>query len=60
MIDPPRPEAVDAVRGQLLWINLVTNGLQDMALAFEPAEKDVLKRKPREGCRRRNYVEAHA
>ncbi|MGQ9637932.1 MAG: cation-translocating P-type ATPase [Thermodesulfobacteriota bacterium] len=32
---------------QLLWINLVTNGLQDVALAFEPGEKDVIKRKPR-------------
>ncbi len=35
------------VSAQLLWINLVTNGLQDVALAFEPGEKDVLKRKPR-------------
>jgi magnesium-transporting ATPase (P-type) len=32
---------------QLLWINIVTNGLQDMALAFEPGEKDVLRRPPR-------------
>jgi calcium-translocating P-type ATPase len=32
---------------QLLWLNLVTNGLQDIALAFEPAEKGVLRRKPR-------------
>ncbi len=32
---------------QLLWINLVTNGLQDVALAFEPGEKDILKRPPR-------------
>ncbi|MGQ9688601.1 MAG: cation-translocating P-type ATPase [Desulfobaccales bacterium] len=31
---------------QLLWINLVTNGLQVLALAFEPGEKDVLKRPP--------------
>jgi Ca2+-transporting ATPase len=35
------------VAAQLLWINLVTNGLQDVALAFEPGEKDVSKRKPR-------------
>jgi Ca2+-transporting ATPase len=35
------------VAAQLLWINLVTNGLQDVALAFEPGEKDVTKRKPR-------------
>jgi magnesium-transporting ATPase (P-type) len=32
---------------QLLWLNLVTNGVQDVFLAFEPGEKDVLKRKPR-------------
>jgi magnesium-transporting ATPase (P-type) len=32
---------------QLLWLNLVTNGIQDVALAFEPSEGDVLKRKPR-------------
>lgn len=32
---------------QLLWLNLVTNGIQDVALAFEPGEKDVLKRPPR-------------
>jgi len=36
------------VAAQLLWINLVTNGLQDVALAFEPGEKDVIKRKPRD------------
>jgi Ca2+-transporting ATPase len=35
------------VAAQLLWINLVTNGLQDVALAFEPGEKDIIKRKPR-------------
>jgi Ca2+-transporting ATPase len=33
---------------QLLWINIVTNGLQDVALAFEPGEKEVLKRPPRD------------
>lgn len=32
---------------QILWVNLVTNGLQDVALAFEPGESFVLKRKPR-------------
>lgn len=32
---------------QLLWLNLVTNGIQDVALAFEPAEGDELKAKPR-------------
>lgn len=36
------------VAAQLLWINLVTNGLQDVALAFEPGDKDVNKRPPRD------------
>jgi P-type Ca2+ transporter type 2C len=45
---------------QLLWINLVTNGLQDVALAFEPGEKDVLDRPPRlprEGIMSRLLIE---
>ena len=32
---------------QLLWLNLVTNGIQDVALAFEPAEGNELKQRPR-------------
>jgi magnesium-transporting ATPase (P-type) len=32
---------------QLLWLNLVTNGIQDVALAFEGGEPDAMKRKPR-------------
>lgn len=32
---------------QLLWLNLVTNGIQDVALAFEGGEPGVLKRSPR-------------
>lgn len=32
---------------QLLWLNLVTNGIQDVALAFEPGEGDELERPPR-------------
>ncbi len=32
---------------QLLWLNLVTNGIQDVALAFEPSEGDELKKPPR-------------
>jgi magnesium-transporting ATPase (P-type) len=35
------------VAAQILWLNLVTNGLQDVALAFEPGEPGVLKRPPR-------------
>lgn len=45
---------------QLLWINLVTNGLQDVALAFEPGEKGVLERPPRpprEGIMSRTLIE---
>ncbi|WP_141266767.1 cation-transporting P-type ATPase [Thermodesulfovibrio sp. Kuro-1] len=36
------------VPAQILWINLVTNALQDIALAFEPGEKGVLTRPPRD------------
>lgn len=32
---------------QLLWLNLVTNGIQDVALGLEEAEPNLLKRKPR-------------
>jgi len=32
---------------QLLWLNLVTNGIQDVALAFEPGEGDELRQTPR-------------
>ena len=32
---------------QLLWLNLVANGLQDVALAFEPKEGGELRRPPR-------------
>ncbi|MDX2368997.1 MAG: HAD-IC family P-type ATPase, partial [Colwellia sp.] len=32
---------------QLLWLNLVTNGIQDVALAFEPAEGNELKKPSR-------------
>jgi len=53
-------EPIPYVPAQLLWINLVTNGLQDVALAFEPGEKNVLERPPRdprEGIMNRLLVE---
>ena len=31
---------------QLLWLNLVTDGLQDLALSFEKKENGIMKRKP--------------
>jgi magnesium-transporting ATPase (P-type) len=36
------------VAAQVLWINLVTNGLQDVALAFEKAEPGLLEQPPRD------------
>jgi len=45
---------------QLLWLNLVTNGIQDVALAFEPAEGDELRcppRPPREAIFNRLMIE---
>ncbi|HUP53566.1 MAG TPA: HAD-IC family P-type ATPase [Longimicrobiales bacterium] len=45
---------------QILWINLVTNGLQDIALAFEPGEPGLLRRPPRarsEGILTRRVLE---
>lgn len=32
---------------QVLWLNMVVDGFQDVAMAFEPGEEDVLKRPPR-------------
>lgn len=37
---------------QLLWLNLVTNGIQDVALAFEGGEPGAMKRKPRKTTER--------
>lgn len=33
---------------QLLWLNIVTDGLQDIALSFEKAEQSIMKDKPRD------------
>jgi Ca2+-transporting ATPase len=43
MVNIPLP----LVAVQLLWLNLVTNGIQDVALAFEPPEGDEMDRPPR-------------
>ena len=32
---------------QILWLNLVTEGIQDVALAFEGKEPDIMRRRPR-------------
>lgn len=32
---------------QLLWLNIVTDGLQDFSLSFEKSEKNIMKQKPR-------------
>jgi Ca2+-transporting ATPase len=48
---------------QAIWINLVTNGLQDVSMAFEPAEGDVTRQKPRsprEGILTRLMIERTA
>ena len=42
-LDMPLP----FVAVQLLWLNVVTDGIQDFALSFEKAEKDILREKPR-------------
>ncbi len=33
---------------QILWINLITDGLTALALGLEPAERDVMRRRPRD------------
>ena len=44
LLDMPVP----LVAIQLLWLNVVTDGIQDFALSFEKAEKDIMKEKPRD------------
>lgn len=45
---------------QLLWLNIVTDGLQDFALSFEKAETNIMKEKPRspkENLFNRTFIE---
>lgn len=44
ILDLPMP----LVAIQLLWINVVTDGIQDFALSFEKAEEGILKERPRD------------
>lgn len=51
---------VPLVAVQLLWLNLVTNGIQGVALAFEKGEKETMQkppRNPKEGIFNRLMVE---
>jgi P-type Ca2+ transporter type 2C len=33
---------------QILWINLITDGIPALSLGFEPAERDIMRKKPRD------------
>ena len=39
--------AIPLVAIQILWLNVVTDGIQDLSLSFERAEKDIMKQPPR-------------
>lgn len=43
ILDMPMP----LVAIQLLWLNIVTDGLQDFALSFEKSEENIMKESPR-------------
>jgi len=44
MLDLPMP----LVAIQLLWLNIVTDGLQDLALSFEKVDPDIMNEPPRD------------
>lgn len=51
---------VPLIAVQILWLNLVTNGIQDVALAFEAGEPGVMNhmpRSPKEGIFNRKMIE---
>ncbi len=43
LLDWPLP----LLAAQILWLNVVTNGIADVALAFEPADQSLVRRPPR-------------
>lgn len=57
---PPGSLPLLLLPAQILWLNVVTNGIQDVALAFEPGEEALFlapPRPPREGLLSRLLVE---
>lgn len=52
--------ALPLLPAQLLWVNVVTNGIADVALVFEPGERALFRRPPRppdEGVLDRTLIE---
>ncbi len=52
--------ALPLLPAQILWCNVVTNGIADVALGFEPGEKSLFRRPPRspnEGILNRDILE---